>query len=145
MTEHALNGAAAKNYEPFVELLLEREADVNHNSGRSCFPLQAAAEADHKNMVRLLLDKGAVINKVDLRDLFQCESRFVLQDAATCGREAVVQLLIDKGADVNLQGLRGSAISLAVKTTKTQLSVFFWLMVPGLVMLSSIPACSVDT
>jgi ankyrin repeat protein len=118
---------------------------VNYNSARSCFPLQAASEAGHENMVCLLLDKGAVVNKVGLRDLFECDSRFALQGAATCGREAVVQLLIGKGADVNLQGLRGSAISFAVKTAKTQLSVFFWLMVPGLVMLSSIPACSVDT
>jgi ankyrin repeat protein len=70
-------------------------------------------------MVRLLLEKGAEINKVDLRDLFECDSRFALQGAATCGHEAVVQLLIDKGADVNFQGLRGSAISLAVEYGQT--------------------------
>jgi ankyrin repeat protein len=92
---------------------------VNYNSARSCFPLQAASEAGHENMVCLLLDKGAVINKVGLRDLFECDSRFALQGAATCGREAVVQLLIDKGADVNLQGLRGSAISPAVEYGQT--------------------------
>ncbi|KAK4118022.1 ankyrin, partial [Parathielavia appendiculata] len=70
--------------------------------------LQAASFGGHKEIVRMLLEKGADVN---------AQAGFyghALQAASFEGHKEIVRMLLDKGADVNAQGGRyGSALQAA--------------------------------
>ena len=62
-----------------------------------------AAKAGHEEVVRLLLDQGADVNR-------RCSWRSSpLAEAAKAGHEAVVRLLLDRGADMNSSGIWGNS------------------------------------
>ena len=72
--------------------------------------MNLAVWAGDEGIVRLLLDRGANVNKVDLRE------DPPLSLAVRAGHERMVRLLLDRGADVNGSGLwAGPPLSLAVR------------------------------
>ncbi|KAH7016244.1 ankyrin repeat-containing domain protein [Microdochium trichocladiopsis] len=81
-----------------VQMLLDKGADIDAESGPYGNALQAASSRGHREVVQLLLDKGANINAQG------GYYRNALQAASFRGHREVVQLLLDKGADINAQG-----------------------------------------
>lgn len=86
-----------------VELLLRRGGDVNKPSNSTDSvpspegPIQRAADAGHLEVVRYLLDRGAVINHV-VYGRVRCQA---LAGAAIWGHLEVVKLLVERGAEIN--------------------------------------------
>ena len=73
--------------------------------------IATAASRGDREVVTLLLDKGADVNTQD------GEYGSALQAAASTGDREIVTLLLDKGADVNAQGgFHGSALQAAAST-----------------------------
>ena len=95
---NALQGTARIGKIQGIQLLLDKGADVNAQSGKYGSALQAAALSGSIGAVQLLLDKGADVNAQG------GEYGSALQVAAHSGRIRAIQLLLGKGADVNAQG-----------------------------------------
>ncbi|CAN9252515.1 unnamed protein product, partial [Alternaria alternata] len=74
------------------------EVQVIETSGHYGNALQATSYSGLKEVVTLLLDKGADVNAQG------GQHGNALQVASERGHEAVVKLLLDKGADVNVEG-----------------------------------------
>ena len=69
--------------------------------------LQAASDSGHKEIVQLLLERGADVNA-------EGEEENALQAASHKGHKEIVQLLLERGADVNAQGgIYGNALKVA--------------------------------
>jgi hypothetical protein len=79
-------------YEPIVQLLLGKGAEVNAQGGDYGNALQAASAGDHESIVHLLLDKGAEVNTQG------GHYGNALRAASIRGHEAVVRLLLERGA-----------------------------------------------
>lgn len=113
----ALHYSAMNGHEPVVRLLLERGATVDMRDHvfketappestqrignqlvnlHGMTPLHYAAAMGQKDIVQLLLNAGADIEKRDLVNL-----RTVLIVAAFCGQLGVVKVLLKRGADIN--------------------------------------------
>ncbi|CAI7597208.1 unnamed protein product [Penicillium pancosmium] len=91
-----------------VQLLLEKEAEVNAQGGIYRNALQAASLEGYDKIVQLLLEKGADVNTQGGR------YRNALQAASYGGHDRIVQLLLEKEADVNAQGgFYGNALQVA--------------------------------
>lgn len=89
----ALHVAALYNFSDTVKLLIDSKADIDGPSHDfNITPLMAAASAGHFELVNLLINSGACINKVDLK------GRTPLMHAAYYGRNEIISLLIEKGA-----------------------------------------------
>ncbi|KAL8723175.1 MAG: hypothetical protein Q9181_007337 [Wetmoreana brouardii] len=95
--------AAQAGLHKWVQILLNKGADVNTQGGYFGNALQAAAAKGHDQVVRILLDKGANINAQSQGG----EYGNALQAAAGEGHDQVVQLLLDKGANINAQSQGG--------------------------------------
>nr|XP_036581485.1 pfs domain-containing protein [Colletotrichum truncatum]KAF6789836.1 pfs domain-containing protein [Colletotrichum truncatum] len=92
-----------------VEKVLKDGADVNSRDSDQKNALEAASSRGHKDVVRLVLDKGADINAPSNSDYGTA-----LQAASYEGHKDVVGLLLDRGADINAQGGRhGTALQAA--------------------------------
>ena len=85
-----------------IKYLLGCGMDINIIGGPFATPLQAAASCGHTDSVRLLLDHGADVDILDLKDGFGN----ALQAAAAYGYEDIVNMLLDHGANANLSGGR---------------------------------------
>ncbi len=88
--------------------------DVNAKDKLGRTPLRIAAYWGHKEIVELLIAKGAEVNaKDDAGDT-------ALLNAAFCGHKEIVELLIAKGADINAMRFNGqfneTALHLAAAT-----------------------------
>ncbi|KAI1158141.1 hypothetical protein F5B18DRAFT_665413 [Nemania serpens] len=93
-----------RNHEA-VELLLEKGADVNANSGHFGNALQVASYRVNFELIKLLLRKGADVNKQG------GVYGNALQTASLIGSFETTKLLLEKGADVNKEdGVYGSAL-----------------------------------
>ncbi|MCJ1430068.1 hypothetical protein MMC29_007983, partial [Sticta canariensis] len=96
--DNALQTALSSGHEQVVQLLLDKEANVNAQGGWYGNALQAASSKGHEQIVQLLLKQGADVNSQGglLGN--------ALQAASSKGHEQIVQLLLNQGADVNAQG-----------------------------------------
>lgn len=91
-----LQMAAAIGDDAFVQLLLERGADVNTAGFYYGTALQAASRFGHLSTIKLLLSAGATVN------ILQGRHHTALRAAVVGGSIDIVQLLLEAGADVNL-------------------------------------------
>lgn len=83
--------------------------DVNQGDFYHVTPLIAAAEFGNEVVVKRLIEKGAVVNMVDLNG----ESAVI--KAAWQGHAGIIDLLIKAGADLNLKNKQGrDALNIAV-------------------------------
>jgi ankyrin repeat protein len=96
-----LSWAAQNGHEAVVQLLLNKNADVEIEDYRVRTPLSLAAENGHEAVVQLLLNKNADVRTKD--DYGQTP----LSWAAKNGHQAVVQLLLNKNADVETEDDHG--------------------------------------
>ena len=91
--------------------LIDKGADVNAKGGYYNYALSAASAGGHREIVELLLDKGADVNVEEGGGYSNA-----LSAASAGGHREVVKLLLDKGADVNKEGggsFYGNALSAA--------------------------------
>lgn len=113
----ALAFAAINNRTDVVKYLLDHKANVNAKDADNQTPLMGAADYNHKEMVELLLSRGADINIVDTNsalDKDPVHGRTALHGAAFLGFKEVVQVLLDHNADVTIQDRdRHTALDLA--------------------------------
>lgn len=106
-TYNALSGAVQFNYKEVVELLLAHRADANGRpnlSGskateviRGPSPLRLAAMKGYRDIVRLLLEHGALV------DACGHTGRTALHWASLKGHRDIVKLLLDFGAEIDVQ------------------------------------------
>lgn len=94
----ALIAACHADSEEIVEMLLDKGADVNAQSGNQGSALRLASLLGYEKVVEMLLGKGADVNAQSKR------FGSALQEASRNGHEVVVEILLDKGADVNSRG-----------------------------------------
>ncbi|EUC28323.1 hypothetical protein COCCADRAFT_30391 [Bipolaris zeicola 26-R-13] len=89
--------AAEQGHYEMIEILVDKGADVNAQSGQYGNALQAASTKGYKEIAMLLLDKGADVNAQS------GQYGNALQVASVVGHKEIAMLLLDKGADVNAQ------------------------------------------
>ena len=107
----ALHLAVGRANLEIVQLLLEREADVNHlNHWRTA--LQLAVFKGHPEIVKLLLAKGADVN---ITNKF---GRTAVQIAANYGFADIVKTLVIAGSDVESIDLLGRTADHKVRVKK---------------------------
>jgi ankyrin repeat protein len=93
----ALYWASELGHNKIVQMLLDRDADVNAQGGRYGSALQAASEEGHDKIVQMLLDAGADVNAQS--GLYGN----ALYAASVRGYDSIVQMLLDGGKDVNIR------------------------------------------
>lgn len=116
----ALLGAVT--YDPAsVKFLIDKGADVNFVDPKGFTPLQFAAAADREDAVKLLLAKGAEVDRANTASNKVRHGEIALKNmtplmvAVPNGSPALVKALLDSGANVNLRDVRGmTALMLAV-------------------------------
>ncbi|KAH8879534.1 hypothetical protein GQ53DRAFT_853627 [Thozetella sp. PMI_491] len=80
------------------DILAKERLDIDGINITYCTPLQAALAEGHKEIVKLLVSKGANVNAEDE------DYGTVLQAASAKGYKEIVNLLVAKGADINAEG-----------------------------------------
>lgn len=85
----------------FVQLLVEKGANIEHTTDSKSSPLRGAAFDGHCDVCEFLINKGADIDKPNQ------VGQSPLTIAAAMQKKECVQLLINKGADVNHKGHNG--------------------------------------
>ncbi|KAH7304418.1 ankyrin repeat domain-containing protein [Stachybotrys elegans] len=104
----ALVEASEKGHGAIIRKLLDEGADTNVICGfRNMDALATASARGDKVLARLLIERGAVVNKEVDRQVLPLEA------AAKNGQQDIVRLLLEHGADVNIRN--GSAIRLAAR------------------------------
>jgi len=109
-----LRVAVRKGFEDLVSMMLHIGTDVNSQDYSGKTPLVIAAElatSGNLFLIRLLLQHGADVNKVDGKE---CSA---LHAAATFGNADAVDLLLENGADVNCVSGEGSVLTLATEVS----------------------------
>ena len=91
--------AARMGHAAVVSQLVDSGAELNPEIGE--MPLHAAAENNHVDAVRLLLEGGADVDKADLY------GNTALMNAAVAGHADVVSQLLGQGATADLEGSGG--------------------------------------
>ena len=107
----ALAVACSAGRQEVVEILVARNANLEHRNLSDYTPLSLAASAGHVTIIRLLLDHGADINSRSGSKL----GISPLMLASMNGHVQAVQTLLDRGSDVNAQieTNRNTALTLA--------------------------------
>ena len=83
--------ASHYSHNGIIELLIEREIDVNQTNKDGENALHLASEQGHKEIVQLLIEKGIDINKTNK------DGQNALHLASKRGHKEIVALLIEKG------------------------------------------------
>ena len=96
----ALYYAAEKGHFNITNLLLEKGAKVDHESGDSA--LLCACHYGHVDIVKLLIEKGADVNAKRSMD-----DSTPLSFAAHRNHKEIVKLLLEKGADASIANQHG--------------------------------------
>ena len=98
----ALQAAATgtHSYPHVVKLLLDNGANVNGTGGIYRGALQAASTSGNRDIVELLLEKGADIN-------MGVPHRTALKEACDALRDDIIKLLIERGANIHVGVLEG--------------------------------------
>jgi ankyrin repeat protein len=86
------------------DILAKEKIHVNAQCGGFGTALYAASERGYKEVVEILLGKGADVNIQD------GDYGTALSIASAGGYEKVVEMLLDKGADINIQSVDGTAL-----------------------------------
>ena len=89
-----LRFAAGGGHRDVVQLLLEKNAEIETRDEFGRTPLNAAAELGHRDVVQFLLEKKAKIETIDGRGYS------LLYVAAKSGHRNVVQLILEKRAEI---------------------------------------------
>lgn len=107
-----------------VEELINNGCDINLKDCYGYTPLIIASMYHNKNMVILLIEKGANVNLVDI----DCRTALMY----TVDNYDITKLLIDSGADVNLIDINGKT-ALIYASQKGHLEVADFLKANGAV------------
>jgi ankyrin repeat protein len=100
-----LHVATLNHHDAFVQLLIERGANLDEPNKHGEIALFMAAQGDehHAGVMRLLLDAGTEVN-------YRSEDKWSpLHAACEGGCEILIRLLLDAGADVNSQNQQGTS------------------------------------
>src|SRR6185503_5154497 len=111
--DESLLAASSKGDLGEVQTLLKREANVNAANEEGTTPLFIAAEKGHRDIVALLLDKGA-----DVKQERADSGEPPLFIAAQEGHREIVALLLDHGADVKQTRTENGATPLLIAAAK---------------------------
>lgn len=95
--ETALNWASRNNHAPLINLLIERQADVNAKNVYGATPLIWASFACSVEVAVILLRHGAEVNEPDI------DGFTPLHWAAIRGSEPMVRFLLANGADASIE------------------------------------------
>lgn len=90
----ALHAASYRDHRESVGILLEKGAEIDAQAADHGTALQVALKHGIENVARLLLGKGADVDRSRVGGT-------ALQIAAEDGRDKMVELLLEKGANVN--------------------------------------------
>jgi cytochrome c len=94
-----------------IELLLSQGADINQ--GVLGTPLYFAIDADHAEAAKLLIERGADVNK-------QSTLGAPLHAASARGMTYTVALLLDRGADLHLQWQQMTPLHIAARNGRLE-------------------------
>jgi ankyrin repeat protein len=97
----ALYWASGLGHDKIVQMLLDKDADVNTQGGYYGSALQAASAGGHDKVVRILLDRGADVNATNKY------GETALHYAAENGHLEIVQTLIQADADRTILDAHG--------------------------------------
>lgn len=121
-----MNSAAMHGKLRILELLVDHGADVNKRSNSTdSVPapegaIVTAAESGHADVVRYMLDRGAVINHV-VNGRVRCQA---LAGAAIWGKLEVAQVLVAAGAEVNAVWARMTPLDRAVRHNRLEVAEY---------------------
>ena len=96
-----LHIACFRGHSKIVEILLERDVDIDERDGSGRTAIQLATMNGHESVVRLLLSHGA---KINTRDSLGCTP---IHWAALQKHEGILRLFLDAGADVDITDVNG--------------------------------------
>ena len=111
ISEDTVFGAASHQSVEFMECLLANGATLEGSGA-----LHIAASKGRLEMTRWLLDHGADVNGLVLKDILgdlrepEPQMGFALHYAVTCGRVDIVKLLLERGADTTLRNQNGQSV-----------------------------------
>ena len=110
-----LHEAALRGHKEVVELVIDKDADVNAKNWEGGTPLHYAALTGRKEIAELLIDNGADVNAKD------DDGSTPLRYAVGWGHKEIVELLIANGADVNVKSKFGETpLDLAIINNETE-------------------------
>lgn len=98
---NAINTAANTGDKDLVQILLKSNANI---SDSSCFALQLAAKEGHVDVVKLLVEAGAAIDRKVTHEELDMVDTCALQLACDSARTGVVEYLLEQGANPNAGG-----------------------------------------
>ncbi len=118
----SLHQAVTENDLESVQLQLESGVDINQ-LGSSWYEygsaLHLAVQAGHQNIVKLLIDRGAVVDVRDNSDYTP------LHNAAWNGNLEMVKLLLNSGADITARSYSGhTPLACAYRNNQTKVIQF---------------------
>jgi ankyrin repeat protein len=104
----AVTAGGAAGYPEIARMLLDKGADVTIGDHCGRTALLLAAAKDQKDIVEMILAKGADVNaKSDFSLDVGIEDETALHEACLLGRAAAAEVLIAHGADVNAKNKNG--------------------------------------